>query len=108
MYIYNNIADISGLERNVPNMMDKTYRQLRKNPDCNSKRNQHNPSEVRASSSYAYEKQQNNNKNKTRTNLENFVLKERLVDKSGWQHVYQADECALHGAYVRATTGIEL
>ena len=58
-----------------------------------------------ASSSYAYEKQQNNNKNKTRTNLENFVLKEKLVDKNGWQHyVYQADECAIHGAYVRATT----
>ena len=36
--------------------------------------------------------------------MENFVLKERLVDKNGWQHyVYQADECALHGTYVRAT-----
>ena len=43
-----------------------------------------------------------------KTNLENFVLRERLVDKNGWQHyVYQADECALHGTYVRAT-GIEL
>ena len=40
--------------------------------------------------------------------MENFVLRERLVDKNGWQHyVYQADECALHGTYVRAT-GIEL
>ena len=63
------------------------------------------PSEVRASSSYPqppYEKQQ---KNKIRTNLENFVLKEKLVDKNGWQHyVYQADECAIHGVYFRATT----
>ena len=43
-----------------------------------------------------------------KTNLENFVLRERLVDKNGWQHyVYQTDECALHGTYVRAT-GIEL
>ena len=40
--------------------------------------------------------------------MENFVLRERLVDKNGWQHyVYQAGECALHGTYVRAT-GIEL
>ena len=40
--------------------------------------------------------------------MENFVLRERLVDKNGWQHyVYQADECALHGIYVRAI-GIEL
>ena len=50
------------------------------------------------------EKQQ---KNKTRINLENLVLRERLKDKNGWQHyVYQADECALHGADVRET-GIE-
>ena len=43
-----------------------------------------------------------------KTNLENFVLRERLVDKNGWQHyVYQADECALHDSYVRGT-GIEL
>ena len=43
-----------------------------------------------------------------KTNLENFVLRERLVDKNGWQHyVYQPDKCALHGTYVRAT-GIEL
>ena len=49
-----------------------------------------------------------NNSRRTRQNLENFVLRERLVDKNGWQHyVYQADECALHGTYVRAT-GIEL
>ena len=42
-----------------------------------------------------------------KTNLENFVLRERLVDKIGWQHyVYQADECALNGTYVQAT-GIE-
>ena len=28
-------------------------------------------------------------------------MRERLVDKKGWQHyVYQADECALHGGYV--------
>ena len=34
--------------------------------------------------------------NKTQTNLENFVLRERLVDKNGWQHyVYQADECGI-------------
>ena len=40
--------------------------------------------------------------------MENFVLRERLVDKNGWQHyVYQAGECALHGTYDRAT-GIEL
>ena len=39
-----------------------------------------------------------------KTNLENFVLRERLADKNGWKHyVYQADECALHGTYVRAT-----
>ena len=39
--------------------------------------------------------------------MENFFLRESLVDKNGWQHyVYQADECALHGTYVRAT-GIE-
>ena len=41
-----------------------------------------------------------------KTNLENFVLRERLVDKNGWQdYVYQADECALHIyiTYVRAT-----
>ena len=45
---------------------------------------------------------------RNKTNLENFVLRERLVDKNGWQHyVYQADECALHGTYVWAT-GIEL
>ena len=37
--------------------------------------------------------------------MENFVLKERLVDKNGWQHyVYQAGECAIHGVYFRATT----
>ena len=31
-----------------------------------------------------------------------------MADKNGWQHyVYQADECALDGIYVRAT-GIEL
>ena len=43
-----------------------------------------------------------------KTNVGNFVLRERLVDKNGWQHcVYQADECALHRTYVRAT-GIEL
>ena len=36
--------------------------------------------------------------------MENFVLREKLVDRNGWQHyVYQADECALHGKYVRAT-----
>ena len=35
-------------------------------------------------------------------------MRERLVDKNGWQHdVYEANECALHGTYVRAT-GIEL
>ena len=40
--------------------------------------------------------------------MENFVLRESLVDKNGWQHyVYQAGECALHGTHVRAT-GIEL
>ena len=40
--------------------------------------------------------------------MENFVQRERLVDKNGWQHyVYQADKCVLHGTYVRAT-GIEL
>ena len=33
-----------------------------------------------------------------------FVLKERLVDKNGRQHVYQAGECAIHGVYFRATT----
>ena len=34
--------------------------------------------------------------------------RERFVDKNGWQHyVYQADECALHDTYVRAT-GTEL
>ena len=33
--------------------------------------------------------------------MEKFVLRERLVDKNGWQHyVYQAGECALHGTYV--------
>ena len=38
-----------------------------------------------------------------------LCLKERLVDKNGWQHyVYQADECTLHGVYVRGATGIEL
>ena len=37
-----------------------------------------------------------------------WCLRERLVDKNGWQHyVYQVDECALHGFYIRAT-GIEL
>ena len=42
-----------------------------------------------------------------KTNLENFVLRERIVNKNGWQHyVYQADECALNSTYVRAT-GIE-
>ena len=31
-----------------------------------------------------------------KTNLENFVLRERLVDKNGWQHyVNQVEECAL-------------
>ena len=40
--------------------------------------------------------------------MENFVLRERLVDKNGGQHfAYQADKCALHGTYVWAT-GIEL
>ena len=39
-------------------------------------------------------------KNKTQANFENFVLRERLVDKNGWQHyVYQADSSALHGIY---------
>ena len=39
------------------------------------------------------------------TNLEKFVLKERLVDKNGWQHyVYQVGECAIHSVYFRATT----
>ena len=34
--------------------------------------------------------------------MENFVLRERLVDKNGWQHyVYEAGECALHGTYVQ-------
>ena len=38
----------------------------------------------------------------------NFVLRERLIDKNGWQHyIYQAGKYALHGTYVRAT-GIEL
>ena len=33
----------------------------------------------------------------SQTNLENVVLRERLVDKNDWQHyIYQADECALH------------
>ena len=42
-----------------------------------------------------------------KANLENVVLRERLEDKNGTQHyVYQADECALPGTYVRAT-GIE-
>ena len=42
------------------------------------------------------------------TNLENFVPRERLVEINGCQHyVYQANECALHGTYVRAT-GTEL
>ena len=32
------------------------------------------------------------------------VLRERLVDKNGRQHyVYQMDEYALHGTYIRAT-----
>ena len=40
--------------------------------------------------------------------MENFVLRERLLDKNGWQHyAYQAGECALHGTYIEAT-GIEL
>ena len=56
--------------------------------------------------------QQNNGEKwqttRQKTNLENFVLRERLADKNGWQHyVYQAGECALHGTYVRAT-GIAL
>ena len=91
-------------------MMDKTYSTGRKTPECNSKTISTYypvPSEVRASSSYAYEKQQNNNKNKTRTNLENFVLKERLVDKNGWQHIYQADKCATW-CLCSSNTGIEL
>ena len=38
-----------------------------------------------------------------------FFFFNSLSDKNGWQHyVYQADEYALHGAYVRATKGIEL
>ena len=39
--------------------------------------------------------------------MENFVLRERFVHKNGWQHVYQLDECPLHGTCLRAT-GIEL
>ena len=35
--------------------------------------------------------------------MENFVPRERLVHKNGWQHVYQLDECALHRTYLRAT-----
>ena len=43
-----------------------------------------------------------------KTNLENFVVREKLADKNGWQnYVYQANECALHGTYVRKS-GIEL
>ena len=35
--------------------------------------------------------------------MEDFVLRERLADKNGWQHyVYQADECVLHGTYAQA------
>ena len=45
-----------------------------------------------------------NNKNRSRrtrrhTNLENFAVRERIIDKNGWQdYVHQADECALHGS----------
>ena len=51
-----------------------------------------------------YDWQQNNVEEwrtaRRKTNLENFVLRERLVDKNGWQHyVCQAGECALHGTY---------
>ena len=36
-----------------------------------------------------------NNRRTTRHN-KNFVLRERFVEKNGWQHyVYQADECTL-------------
>ena len=28
--------------------------------------------------------------------LGKFVLRERPVDKNGWQHIYQAGECALY------------
>ena len=38
----------------------------------------------------------NSRRTTRQTNLENFVLRERLVDKNRWKHyVYQADECAL-------------
>ena len=55
---------------------------------------------------YCREIRAKQHKNKTQTNLKHFVLRERLVDKNGWQHyVYQADECALriYITYVRAT-----
>ena len=83
-----------------------------KNPERNPKRYQQ-PEWISRASRYLTLK---NNKitaeewrtTRHKTNLENFVVRERLVDKNGWQHyVYQADECALHGTYVRAT-GIEL
>ena len=40
----------------------------------------------------------NSRRTTRQTNSENFVLRGRHVDKNGWQHVYQAEECALHGS----------
>ena len=34
------------------------------------------------------------------TKIEKFILRGKLIDKNGWQRVYQADEYALHGTYV--------
>ena len=41
------------------------------------------------------------NKNRSRrTRHANFAVRERIIDKNGWQdYVNQADECALHGSY---------
>ena len=55
-----------------------------------------------------HDRQKNLERQQDMIDLENFVLRERLGDKNDCQHyIYQADECALHGTYVRAA-GIEL
>ena len=102
---------VETLERKVFSIMDKTYWQEK--PWAHLTLNDINSqNEVRVSHYLTLK----NNKitveewrtTRHKTNLENFVLRERPVDKNGWQqYVYQAEECALYGTYVRAT-GIEL
>ena len=65
--------------------------------DINSRSVKFDPAAIDTNSLWKTQQWRKQSKNKTQTNLENFFLRETLVDKSSWQHyTYEAGECEWH------------